>query len=135
VRNFDWLPFTPLWSPSPVLQGCRGRMVAELATGRNVSQEARYQPLVWVLTAQNVGSKAGCNDFARDPQVIAFCSYFHGSSPVRRRGKRRPRRLGYKNRLNFSKFGENRRNRAGPNSKTVRIYCSLFQNFRKDKSQ
>jgi hypothetical protein len=20
VRNFDWLPFTPLWSPSPVLQ-------------------------------------------------------------------------------------------------------------------
>jgi hypothetical protein len=19
VRNFDWLPFTPLWSPSPVL--------------------------------------------------------------------------------------------------------------------
>jgi hypothetical protein len=20
VRNFDWLPFTPLWSPSPILQ-------------------------------------------------------------------------------------------------------------------
>jgi hypothetical protein len=20
MRNFDWLPFTPLWSPSPILQ-------------------------------------------------------------------------------------------------------------------
>jgi hypothetical protein len=27
VSNFDWLPFTPLWSPSPVLQIANGNVV------------------------------------------------------------------------------------------------------------
>jgi hypothetical protein len=35
IRNFDWLPFTPLWSPSPVLQ------IEILIRGRAASEEER----------------------------------------------------------------------------------------------
>jgi hypothetical protein len=42
---------------------------------------------------------------------------------------------GYKNRPNFPKFGENRRNRAGPNSKTAEFTVHCFKISEKDKSQ
>jgi hypothetical protein len=40
---------------------------------------------------------------------------------------------GYKNRLNFLKFGENRRNRAGPNSKTDRLLFTVSKFQKKIK--
>jgi hypothetical protein len=41
---------------------------------------------------------------------------------------------GYKNRPNFSKFGENWRNRAGPNFKTAEFTVHYFKISEKDKS-
>jgi hypothetical protein len=42
---------------------------------------------------------------------------------------------GLKNRLNFPKFGENRRNRGGPNSKTAEFTVHCFKISKKDKRQ
>jgi hypothetical protein len=45
------------------------------------------------------------------------------------------RTQGYKNRPNFLKFGENRQNRVGPNSKTAEFIVHCFKISEKDKSQ
>jgi hypothetical protein len=42
---------------------------------------------------------------------------------------------GYKNRLILFKFGENRRNRTGPNLKTVKNIVHCFKISEKDKNQ
>jgi hypothetical protein len=43
------------------------------------------------------------------------------------------RHQGHKNRPNFPKFGENRRNRAGPNSKTAKILFTISKFQKKIK--
>jgi hypothetical protein len=42
-------------------------------------------------------------------------------------------RQGYKNRLNFLKFGENRQNRASPNSKTAKLLFTVSKFQKKIK--
>jgi hypothetical protein len=42
---------------------------------------------------------------------------------------------GYKNRPNFPKFGENRRNRAGPNSKTAELLFTVSKFQKKIKAR